>query len=547
LTRHFLHFAIVLAGFTALTALLFAPELDGLSTSLLGPPEDNLQDFWNSWYAATGAHAGNFFFTHLIRFPEGVSLIYHSFAYPQVAAVWALSAIFGHDIATLTLLQNLTILVSFPLGAVGGYYLCRHLSGSRAGGALGGFVFAFNPWHIEQAMHHAHVASIEFLPFFVLSYLLAQERKSLKWLSLAMLFYALSALCCWYFLFYGLYFLLFDAVVRMWRVRKIRPRGWAWIAGPPFACGLGAALLLSPLLAPMIANGLRNNAYNIGSNIYVADLLGYTAFPPTHLLAPLGADLYRAFTGNPWEVTVYLGFVNLTLLAFALFASRGLARATLFYALGGMLVFMILASGEALHLRGAMLSVHMPDAVLSKLPFFANVRTPARAMVFVYMFLGVGVALAVTALRTRYAGRWLVSGAAVLMLLDFVPVNLQTTPMACAPELAVLRNDPQTGFGVLDLPDGYLQQDFYMAQQACHGRPIVFGVVARQLEPTLGNRLELSDVAAERRQLARAHVKYVLLHRPENAPSSWDRTVALYRSVYEDVLDGSGLTVLKVY
>jgi hypothetical protein len=533
----------MLAGFTALTALLFAPILSQMSTALLGPPEDNLQDFWNSWYATTGHGAGDFFFTRLIRFPEGVSLVYHSFAYPQVAAVWLLSTMFGRDIATLTLLQNLTILASFPLGAVGAYYLCRHLSGSEAGGALGGFVFAFNPWHVEQAMHHAHVASIEFLPFFALSYLLARERKSWKWLAAAALFYTLSALCCWYFLFYGLYFLIFDAVVRVWRARKTGLRDWSWLISAPLACCLGTALILSPLLIPMVANGLHDNAYYLRTDVYVADLLGYTALPPTHLLAPLGAKLNHAFTGNVWEVTVYLGLINIALLAFAVLALRGPARQMLFYALGAMLIFMILASGEILHIGGASSGIHMPDLVLSKLPFFANVRTPARAIVFAYLFLGVGVALAIGALHNRA----LAGAAALLVLLDFVPAHLETTPINCSPELAVLKNDPAADFGVLDLPLGYVQQNSYMAQQACHRRPIVLGIVSRQLTPTLGNRLALQDLMAQHRQLADAHVKYILLHRPQSAPPGWNRTLTAYRGAYDTVLNGPDLTVLKVY
>lgn len=534
MARRLLHFTILLAGFTALTALFFAPVLGRLSTALLGPAEDNLQDFWNSWYAAVGAH-GHFFFTHLIRFPEGVSLIYHSFAYPQVAAVWGLSAVFGHDLSTLILLQNLTILASFPLGAVGAYYLCRHLSRSEMGGALGAFVFAFNPWHVAQAMHHAHVASVEFLPWFALSYLLARERKSPAWLVCASMLFALSALCCWYFLFYGLYFLIFDALVRIWRARKDARPDWRWIAGAPFACALGTTLLLSPLVLPMLGGG-PENAYKPGGNIFVADLLGYVAFPPTHLFAAEG--LYRSFTGNAWEATVYLGMINLALLLYALATARDAARSTLLYAVGGALFFMAIASGELLHLHGQALPVHMPGIVLSKLPFFANVRTPARAMVLGYLFLSIGVAVAIAQLGRMRAGRLLVGAAALLVVLDFLPVHLATTPMACAQGLAVLRNDPDRGFGVLDLPDTYEQENAYMAQQACHGRPIVTGVVARQLKPTLGDRLNLHDMDALRPVLTRARVKYILLHGP-GAP----RGAGGYRSVAKS----PELEVLQVY
>jgi hypothetical protein len=123
----------VFLAFTALTALCFWQVLPHLATALLGPPEDNLQDFWNSWYAAQG-HAGGFFFTRLIRAPEGVSLYYHSFAYPQVFAVWGLSKIFGTSLPVLTLLQNLTNLASFPLAGLGAYWLCRYLGAGRGRG-----------------------------------------------------------------------------------------------------------------------------------------------------------------------------------------------------------------------------------------------------------------------------------------------------------------------------------------------------------------------------------------------------------------------------
>src|SRR5215469_10721967 len=155
-----LTFVAVLAFFTALTAVLFWPCLAHYRSALMGPPEDNMQDFWNTWYAAVGHTRGHFFATTLLRFPEGTPLIYHSFAYPQVFAVVALSRIFGTDPGTLIALQNLTLLASFPLAAAGAFYLVRHLVHSTAGGLLGGFVFAFNPSHVSQAFHHAHVSSI---------------------------------------------------------------------------------------------------------------------------------------------------------------------------------------------------------------------------------------------------------------------------------------------------------------------------------------------------------------------------------------------------
>ncbi len=540
----------VFLAFTALTALCFWQVLPHLATALLGPPEDNLQDFWNSWYAASG-HQGGFFFTRLIRAPEGTSLYYHSFAYPQVFAVWGLSRIFGTSLPVLTLLQNLTNLASFPLAGLGAYWLCRHLGAGRPGAAAGGFIFAFNPWHVAQVLHHAHVAGIEFLPFFVLCYLTALERKSYAWLAGATAFFALSAFSCWYYLFYCFYFIVFHLLHL--RIRDHRwPRGW-FLAAPALCLG-GVAILLTPLIAPMLQSGLHGNVYQGGGNVFVADLLGYTAFPPTHFLGQISANLYRHFSGNPWEDTVYLGLANLALLAWGFWRTPKGDRQILWYALAGMVFFAVLASGEALHWNGATLPVHMPDIMLARVPFFANVRTPARAIVLVYLFLGVGVGMTITTLRRTV--RPAIAGAglgifAILTFLDFYPAHLQTTAMSCAPDLNILAKDPDRTFAVLDLPYGYRESNFYMAQQACHGRPIAQGVVARQLKPTLADHLIVKHLAAQRRQLEAAKIKYILLHHPRNGLFAWSRrydgNLPDYRKTYAIAADGPDTTIFQVY
>lgn len=114
----------------------------------------------------------------MIRFPEGTPLYYQSFAYPKVFAVALLSKVAGTNVPTLLFLQNMSLLISFPLAGVGAFYLVRHFTQNVAGALVGGFIFAFNPSHVAHVMHHTHVSSIEFIPFFVLSYLLAIEKKA---------------------------------------------------------------------------------------------------------------------------------------------------------------------------------------------------------------------------------------------------------------------------------------------------------------------------------------------------------------------------------
>ena len=313
LSRPLSRLLLVLGGFTLLTGLFFWPWARQLSSALIGPPEDNMQDFWNSWHVVHAQSWRDLFFTNTIRFPEGTSLAYHSFAWPQVFTVALLARLFGDNFATIVTLQNLTLLASFPLAAAAMFYLARHFLGEDRdlGAAVAGFVFAFNPWHVAQVMHHAHVSGIEFLPLFVLFYLRALDNKNWGWLAGAAVMQALSALSCWYFLFYTLYFFAFHLLYL-----RLRDGSWPrrWLLAAPALCTAGALLLLSPWLIPMLAAG-STSLYYVGNNMFVADLAALVAFPPTHLLSHFGRGIYAAITGNAWEGTVYLGLVNLGLLA----------------------------------------------------------------------------------------------------------------------------------------------------------------------------------------------------------------------------------------
>ena len=164
--------------------------------------------------------------------------------------------------------------------------------------------------------------------------------------------------------------------------------------------------------------------------------------------------IYSRLTGNVWEATVYLGWVNIAVLAWLFFTARHKHSELLTYVLCGMGLFCIFASGAFLHILGHNI-IPMPSIVLAKLPFFKNVRTPSRAIVFVYLFLAIGVGYAAAwawANPPRRIGRWVVAVAAVMIMLDFFPTRrLPMTPLVCSPGFAVIRNDPEKDFGVLDL------------------------------------------------------------------------------------------------
>ena len=536
-------FLAVLGGFTLLTAVLFWPWLPHLSTILLGPPEDNLQDFWNTWYAAVAADYHHFFFTALIRYPEGTALNYQSFAYPQVFAVVALTRLFGTDRGTLVLLQNLTLLASFPLAGAGAFLVVRRFVGHPLASLMGGYIFAFSPWHVQQVMHHAHVSEIGFIPFFVFAYLEGLERKSVAWLAAAVAFYALSALCCWYYLFYLAFFVVFHAVFKMVRDRTLL-QGWQlWV---PVLCCLATFILLSPLLLPMI---VHSGSYKGGWNTYVVDLTSFFVPPPTHPILPGTFDYYGLLTNHPWEGVAYLGVANLGLMAWLYWRRRRQDDPLLWYVLSGLAVFAVLACGTFLHVMGRNLWLPLPDLLFWKMPFLANVRTPSRTMVIVYLFLAVGVGYGLSLLMRERRNAAVVA-VMLLILIDFVPIGLRSTPAACPAVLDVVTSDHEPGFGVLNWPRNYDAQDEPMFQQTCHRRPVVEAKIARTTTTSLMDRIETHDLARQRRQLRQARVKYIVMRPPGEGLARWmaeDGRFAPYLAAYPVVAKGDGFVVFRVY
>jgi hypothetical protein len=558
IARSVLEFSAVFALYSGLTAIFFLQLLPFLHSSLIGPPEDNMQDFWNTWYTAVADRGGSFFYTNLIKFPEGTSLYYHSFAYPKVFAIWSITHVFATKTSTLILLQNISILVSFPLAGVGAFYLVKHFISTTGGALLGGMIYAFNPSHIAHALHHVHVSSIEFIPFFVLSYLLAARNRDVFWLALAIGFYCLNALSCWYYLFYIFYFIVFQTGYFLCFGPKV-PRGWVFFL--LLLTVAGTLVALSPLLVPMVAEALAGvSVYMPGDRFFVADLLAYGSFPPTHLFSAIGNHLNVWFTGNAWEATVYLGLGNLALLAWALVYMRknNFRLSTdggrlLVYVVSGMALFCVLASGASLHVLGYS-TIPMPDRWLDRLPFFGNVRTPSRAIVFVYLFLAIGVGQAYVLFRQWNIGRFggpIALGIALLLVLDFYPAHqLSVTALSCSPGFSIIRNNTEQDFGVLTLPDGYVAGNAMMMQQACHGRPIVQGNIARTVTLTLRDRLETADLRAQREQLTTNRVKYIVVNFPKDRLFAWGKGDGLlpdYLALYPVLYKDDDIGILQVY
>ena len=495
--------------YAVLTIVFFYPILRSFSTALIGPPEDNRQFYWFLWHgteALNGARAG-FLHTNLIYYPEGVSLLYANYYYYGVGLACLLVKLFS-----LPAVFNLLILHTFFFSALAAFWLVRYLSGDFKAGLVGGFLFAFSPWHFAHALHHVTVATVQFIPLLVLFFIKAvrRERPVLNSL-LASAALVMAALCEWNFLVYGQIFLMLACLYAVCESRSLRI---GKVFYPAAAIGFLSVIVLSPLIVPMVRIAMTQTFKRDlpGYDIYVADLLGFLIPSGSH---PLGGiswirDLNGAMTGTPWEKIVYLGWAPVALVLAML--KRTVRECGRFWV--GFLAFFVLSLGVSLHVAGHSVLGPLPYKLLETAPLLKNARNPARMAVFVTLFFSVLAGFSVKALFAGKTGRKATVGFAVvsfLIFLDYYSPAYESTAVEIPRVYDAVRRDPQKDFGILELP---WDEGRYMFYQTVHGIPSVQGYLGRRFETTLGDRLiyDLKRLDEQRTMLEDHRVKYILIH-----------------------------------
>ncbi len=497
------------AIYILLTLIYFAPDLTRLGSMLIGPPEDNMQSYWNLWYGweVLRGHYPSLMYTKMIGYPEGVSMLYHSYSYYNLGLSFVLRFIDG-----LVLAYNLLIMHAFVVGGLGGFFLGRYLLRNDYQALIVGFIFAFAPFHFARVMHHINIASTQFVPFFVLFFIRAIRERKFRYSFLAAVFLALNGLASWAYLILGLYFMILAYPYLALR----RGRVFLWdVIGRSFLVAGITFVLLSPLLVPMIISSLSHHGvYKGGHSDYVADLAGLFIPNAAQWLGhmPQLKNLTSMFTGNPWESAVYLGIS--AILIVILTARRTLAESSRYIL--GLLACLVLAMGSWMHVMGWSTRVALPYNVLAHVPFFSNMRAPDRHIVYVYLFLAILVAIGIGYLYRSRKGtsraKVLVVALVALVAVDYYSYDAHMTPVKLPPVYtAILQNG---GGPILDLPlESFRKLGHAMFYQTMHHQPLVTAYVSRKIDNTLAERLHRHDIDEQLQQLSENHVPYIVVHK----------------------------------
>lgn len=240
----------------------------------------------------------------------------------------------------------------------------------------------------------------------------------------------------------------------------------------------------------------------------------YSSPRPSWRSGPGGIDLATLVLGNPrhpiwgsWTRAAYdslgvdriegVGWLGVAAVGLALWGARSFRRdqevrkwctvAT---------VFFILALGPWLRIGGFNTGLPLPQSLFAYIPILSNARMSGRAIVVV--FLALGVLAATTIAHVGVERRWQAAFAAVaLMLVDLLPAPFPLTRIE-SPLLYEALRAAGTAGSVCELPlgirDGFSTTgtfgDRVLAHQMVHGHAIVGGFSARVPASIIGRYRE---------------------------------------------------------
>ena len=170
--NRFVEAVLVVVGYTAAAIVATWPLARHPLSGIYGFPNDNYGGIWLYGFLHDAYHgAGNADFASALQAPFGMEI-----SQQGVQPLDRFMAyVFGGPGQGLGA-YNVQIFTSFVLAGCTMYLLARYVTGNRAASALAGFIFAFSPFHLAQAMQYTALATIQWIPLYILALLVLLRR-----------------------------------------------------------------------------------------------------------------------------------------------------------------------------------------------------------------------------------------------------------------------------------------------------------------------------------------------------------------------------------
>jgi hypothetical protein len=366
-----------------------------LTHELSGAGSDPYDSPWFlAWWPYALTHHADPFFTKVIWYPSGVSLLWIT-AVPLLSLLgWPVTAVWGPAVT-----YNLLIVTSPVFCAWGAYFLCRHVTRHFAAALIGGFIFGFSTYETSQSFGALNLTIVYLVPLLLLMVLkrLDDELSRVQAVALASVLLLAQFLICieifaMVFVFGGLAWVLAWAYVPARRpvLRRL------------FADGLYTApfvtLPLLPLFIAMVPHYALINHPAVWPYFWVTDLTSILLPSRLNLFGHSFHFLASSISGSSQENGAYFGLPLLVILGLFAWGQRHTPRGR-FCSLV-FLLCLVCSLGPYLWVGGHFTGIPMPWVVAVHLPLLGS-ALPARFTMFASL-----AAAVITALWLAQPGRW---------------------------------------------------------------------------------------------------------------------------------------------
>lgn len=514
-----------------------------LGTAVPGSEGDVWIHLWTfNWVKQALLSGQSPFFTTLIFFPQGASLLTHNFAWLHIALWLPLQALVGAGAA-----YSLLFLATFAFNGFTTYLFALEHNLSQWAAFVSGLIVAFWPYTLS---HHDHpnLIVIGWIPLVLLYLHRTLHRQRWQDIVWTAVYLALLGYTRWQLLFFALpligLYLLYELRACPSMQRRSQTRSLLVITAITL-------LLLLPIFWIMIRSAQipAFDPHVVDETFSQTDLLSYLI--PSRYHPWWGTAVFNTLYANLHNSSVFNAFIGYTTLGLLLYGWRQQwpqKRLWLLIAL----FYLLLALGPQLLVNGRSL-LPLPYALLKNTLVDAIIRRPARFNIMLSLPIALLAGQGIKRLWQRHPrhARLVTLGCIALILLEY-RVTYPTLALQTPAWYRQLAQEPGN-FGILELPmHNRVYDEQYLYYQLTHGKPLVGGHVSRPPTAVFAfirslNMLNhipdhqdppanVPNVGGQLSQLAQANVRYLVLHKKllgaENL-QKWQTWLAL-APAYED-------------
>ncbi len=528
------------------------PLAKQLTTSLPGNSTDSLVHYWNGWWVGQALATGESpYRTSFLFFPTGLDLVFHNFAWLNIATWLVLRSWTGGFAA-----YNIAILLNLAAVGFSAYALTRELTGDRRTAFVAGLIYLAWPYRLSQ-LDHPNLISTQWIPLFMLFLMRVLRRGRWRDGALMGLFFVLAAYTRWQqmipvMLAGGIYLLLGA------------PRGLLRMKRQLLALALGAVIAIVALIPPIRMFVLQQQTQPAEllvegeESTMQTDLLAYLTPSDSHsLFGSETKNLYRRYYADRGASRRFSPYIGMVALSLSLLGAWRMRRASLPWVVLGLLLFAT-ALGPILRINGQLYpEIPMPYRLLEKLFVVRLLRFPDRYNMFLALPLAVLAAYGAAEMG-KIAGRFgncsshvLYVSLGCLVAFEYLAVPIRFVETKGSSFYSLIAQDPEP-YAVLNLPLGPQVSKDYMYAQTLHQHPILQGKTARFPAETFAyldrhpllrglrqsNEMSpaLRDLSTQLRSLADDGLRYIILHKASGDGARlrrWQRYLAI-APVFED-------------